>query len=214
MKECTLTKYKEEIIKKKKIADDFNNSENIFKNLKNCVTFFGSARIDENSESSRMAQKLAYNLSKKGINIVTGGGNGIMRAANKGAFKAKKAESIGLNILIPTEQKLNPYTTRNFTFNYFFSRKYMLVKHSAACVVFPGGFGTLDELFEIIILIQTEKIKKIKIYLYDTNFWKDLIKFMEKTLIKEGMITQKEFELFVLTDDLEFIEKDILKLFD
>jgi hypothetical protein len=208
-----LAKCKEEIIKKNKIADDFNGSEDIFKNIKNCVTFFGSARIDENSESCKMAQKLAYNLSKKGINIVTGGGNGIMQAANKGAFKAKKAESIGLNIIIPSEQKINPYTTRNFTFNYFFSRKYMLVKHSSACVVFPGGFGTLDELFEIIILIQTKKLEKLKIYLYDTEFWKDLIKFMKKTLIKKGMITKKEFEILVLTDDLEFIEKDILKLF-
>lgn len=137
-----------------------------------------------------------------------------MEAANRGAFKAKTVESIGLNILIPQEQRLNPYTTRNHTFNYFFSRKYMLVKHSSACVVFPGGYGTLDELFEIIILVQTKKLQNLKIYLYGTNFWRDLISFIENTLLKEGMINKSELEVFTLTDDLEFIEKDILKLFN
>lgn len=204
----------EETIEKNKIANDFNESEEVFKDIDNCVTFFGSARIKPENKFCKMAEKLAFNLNKKGINIVTGGGGGIMEAANKGAYEAKTAESIGLNIIIPTEQKLNPYTTRNHTFNYFFSRKYMLVKHSKACVVFPGGYGTLDELFEIIILVQTEKIKNLKIYLYDTNFWKDMIKFLDGTLIKEEMISIKELDILTLSDDIEFIEKDVLKLFN
>ncbi|ADG92936.1 conserved hypothetical protein [Arcobacter nitrofigilis DSM 7299] len=209
MTECT-----EEIIEKNKIADDFNCSEKIFDNVKNCVTFFGSARTSQDKKICDLAEKLAFNLASKNINIVTGGGGGIMEAANRGAFKAKTVESIGLNILIPQEQRLNPYTTRNHTFNYFFSRKYMLVKHSSACVVFPGGYGTLDELFEIIILVQTKKLQNLKIYLYGTNFWRDLISFIENTLLKEGMINKSELEVFTLTDDLEFIEKDILKLFN
>ncbi len=214
MKEYILIECSEEIIEKNKIANDFNDSEEIFKDINNCITFFGSARIKQDTKSCEMAQKLAFNLNKKGVNIVTGGGGGIMEAANKGAFEAKGAESIGLNIIIPNEQKLNPYTTRSHTFNYFFSRKFMLVKHSAACVVFPGGYGTLDELFEIIILVQTKKIKNLKIYLYDTNFWKDMLKFLENTLLKEEMINKKELDILTLCDDIEFIEKDILKLFN
>ena len=207
-KEYALTICSEEIIEKNKIANAFNNSEDIYKEINNCVTFFGSVNIDQKTEN------VVYNLSKQCINIVTGGGDSIMEAANKGAYNAKNAQSIGLNIIIPTEQKLNPYTTRNHTFNYFFSRKFMLVRHSSACVVFPGGYGTLDELFEIIILLQTEKLKNIKIYLYDTSFWNDLIVFLKKSLLKEKMINEKELGIFTLTDDLEFIEKDILKLFN
>ncbi|MGB5920306.1 TIGR00730 family Rossman fold protein [Arcobacter sp.] len=209
MPEC-----KEDIIEKNKIADDFNCSEEIYKDIKNCVTFFGSARTSQDTKTCKMAEKLAFNLANKNINIVTGGGGGIMEAANRGAFKTKTVQSIGLNILIPQEQKLNPYTTRNHTFNYFFSRKYMLVKHSSACVIFPGGYGTLDEFFEIIILVQTKKLQNLKIYLYDTTFWRDLISFIENTLLKEGMISKSDLDIFTITDDLEFIEKDILKLFN
>ncbi len=209
MPEC-----KEDIIEKNKIANDFNCSDEIYKNIKKCVTFFGSARVSQDKKICDLAEKLAFNLANNNINIVTGGGGGIMEAANRGAFKVKGVESIGLNILIPQEQRLNPYTTRNHTFNYFFSRKYMLVKHSSACIVFPGGYGTLDELFEIIILVQTKKLQNLKIYLYDTTFWKGLISFIENTLLKEGMINRSELDIFTLTDDLKFIEKDILKLFN
>lgn len=207
-----MEKCKEEIIKKNKVANDFNNSEEIFENLKNCVTIFGSARLSEDNKYSKKAQKLSYNLAKKGIHIVTGGGGGIMRASNKGAFKAKNAHSIGLNIKIPKEQKLNPYTTKNFTFNYLFSRKFMLVKHSRACVIFPGGFGTLDELFEVLTLMQTEKISNYKVYLIENEYWKHLIKFIKKSLLKEGMINKEDLEKIILTDDIKFVEKDILKL--
>jgi uncharacterized protein (TIGR00730 family) len=209
-----LAKCTEEIIEKNKIASDFNDAGKIFENIKNCVTIFGSARSKQDSTTCKMAEKLAFNLAKNGINIVTGGGGGVMEASNKGAFNAKNSESIGLNIILPHEQKLNPYTTKNYTFNYFFTRKYMLIKHSKAYVVFPGGYGTLDELFEIVILSQTKKIQNTKIYLYDSSFWKDLISFIENSLLKNSMINEDELNIFTLTDDLEFIEKDVLKLFN
>lgn len=207
MAKCT-----EEIIKKNELANDFNNSEEVFKDLVHNITIFGSARVKQSNKYSLEAQKLAYNLAKKGINIVTGGGNGIMSAANKGAFEAKSAHSIGLNIKIPKEQTLNPYTTRNFTFNYFFSRKFMLVKYSKACIIFPGGFGTLDELFEVLTLIQTKKIVNLKIYLVGSSYWKPLIKFLKNSLVKEGMIDKKDLKILKITDDIKFIEEDVSKL--
>ncbi len=149
---------KEEHIYKKAISDDFKNGEKLLQNLKNCITIFGSSRTPPGDDYSLLAQKLSFNLAQKEINIITGGGNGIMQAANKGAYKSSNAESIGLNIDLPHEQNLNSYTTKSLKFNYFFSRKYMLVKYSKACVVFPGGFGTLDELFEVLTLVQTGKL--------------------------------------------------------
>lgn len=207
-----MTKCESINIKKKKVANDFKDSEIIFENLSSCVTFFGSARVKESSKYAKDAEFLAYELAKNGINIVTGGGGGIMQAANKGAFNSKNAESLGLNILIPREQSLNPYTTRNFTFNYFFSRKFMLIKHSCACVVFPGGFGTLDELFEVFTLLLTKKIENLKIYLINCDFWKNLILFFKENLVNEGMIEEIDLNIFTLTDDLEFVKNDILDL--
>ncbi len=131
-----------------------------------------------------LAQKLAYKLAKQGVNIITGGGDGIMQAANRGAYKANNADSIGLSIQLPFEQSENPYTTKNLTFNYFFSRKYMLVKYSKACVIFPGGFGTLDEMFEVLTLTQTGKMNGFKIFLVGEDYWKYLIKFIKNLYIK------------------------------
>ena len=172
----------QEIIYKKKIADDFNQGKDLLQNLKNSVTIFGSARTKQSDKYSILAQKLSYNLAKNDINIITGGGDGIMKAANRGAYKSNNAHSIGLGIDLPFEQSLNPYTTKNLTFNYFFSRKYMLVKYSKACVVFPGGFGTLDEMFEVLTLTQTGKLNGFKIYLVGCDYWKYLLKFMKKSL--------------------------------
>jgi uncharacterized protein (TIGR00730 family) len=197
---------------KKTIADDFNNGKELLKSLKNSVTIFGSARTKQTSKDAMLAQKLAYNLAKKGVNIITGGGDGIMQAANRGAYKANNADSIGLNILLPHEQSKNPYTTKDLTFNYFFSRKYMLVKYSHACIVFPGGFGTLDEMFEVLTLVQTGKIKDFKIFLVGVDYWKYLLKFIKKSLYKEKMINKEDLKIIKLTDNIKYIEKEILKL--
>jgi uncharacterized protein (TIGR00730 family) len=203
---------KNEIIYKKKIADDFNNGKELLKDLKNSVTIFGSARTKVDDKYARLATKLAKKLAKKDINIITGGGHGIMGAANKGAFKSKKAESIGLNIILPYEDNNNKYTTKDLTFNYFFSRKYMLVKYSRACVVFPGGFGTLDELFEVLTLIQTGKLNGFRVFLVGCEYWEYLIKFFEKSLYKEEMINKSDLKVITLTDNIKKIEKEILKL--
>ncbi len=201
-----------ETICKKRIADDFNYGKELLQDLKNSVTFFGSARTPQTDKYSILTQKLAYKLSKKNINIITGGGDGIMQAANRGAYKADSAHSIGLSIDLPFEQSTNPYTTKNLTFNYFFSRKYMLVKYSQACVVFPGGFGTLDEMFEVLTLTQTGKMNGFKVFLVGVDYWKYLIKFIKKSLYKEGMINKEDLNIITLTDDIKLIEKEIEKL--
>ena len=198
------------VIFKKKIANDFHDGKKILDNIGPSVTIFGSARISQANDYAMKAQKIAYKLAKNGINIISGGGDGIMKAANRGAFKADTAESVGLSIKLPNEQTMNPYTTKHLTFNYFFSRKYMLVKYSKACIVFPGGFGTLDELFEVLTLTQTGKMNGFRIYLYGKEYWKPLVKFIKNSLYKEKMIEKKDLKLIHLCDDLKTIEKDIL----
>jgi len=203
-------KTKEEKIYKQKIADDFNNGKELLQDLENSVTVFGSARTAPTDDYAIQAQTLGFELAKKGINVITGGGDGIMQAANRGAYKANNAESIGLSIQLPFEQSSNPYTTKGITFNYFFSRKYMLVKYSRACVVFPGGYGTLDELFEVLTLTQTGKMAGgFRVYLVGVEYWKYLLKFIKKSLYKEGMINKEDIDLIKLTDDLDFICEDI-----
>lgn len=203
---------KADIIYKKRIADDFNEGKAVLDALGSSVTIFGSARTKESDDYAILAQKLAYRLAKNNINVITGGGDGIMKAANRGAFKANNAESIGLSISLPFEQSTNPYTTKNLTFNYFFSRKYMLVKYSAACVVFPGGFGTLDEMFEVLTLTQTGKMNGFKIYLVGEEYWKYLLKFIKKSLYKHGMIDEKDLEIITCTDNIKKIEKELKEL--
>lgn len=205
----------EDIIYKKTIADDFNEGKQLLHRLEHSVTVFGSARTSPTHNFAIQAQTLAYNLAKKGVNIITGGGDGIMQAANRGAYKAGNAHSVGLSIKLPHEESTNPYTTKDLTFNYFFSRKYMLVKYSKACVIFPGGYGTLDEMFEVLTLVQTKKIKEdFKVFLYGVEYWQDLLKFIKTSLLKEEMINEEDIDLITLTDDLSLIEKEIEKLLD
>ncbi|MEA1956068.1 MAG: TIGR00730 family Rossman fold protein [Campylobacterota bacterium] len=173
------------------------------------VTIFGSARTDSKNFYYKKAQKLSSILSKHGFNIMTGGGPGIMEAANRGAIKYKNTESIGLNIDLPFEQVANKYTTKSLSFDYFFSRKVMLVKYSIAYVLFPGGYGTLDELFEALTLVQTKKVIGVKIFLVGIEFYKPLMEFIEKKLYNENMINRTDFEIIILTDDLEVIVNEI-----
>ncbi|MBL8999662.1 MAG: TIGR00730 family Rossman fold protein [Phycisphaerae bacterium] len=165
-----------------------------------CVTVFGSARLPETDPSYQQARELAARISRLGVTIMTGGGPGIMEAANRGA-KDAGGRSIGCNIKLPMEQKPNPYVDTFIEFRYFFVRKVMLVKYSAAFVVMPGGFGTMDELFEALTLVQTGKIASFPVVLVGTEFWSPMIHFIRETLARRGLIDRADLNLLTVTDD-------------
>ncbi len=196
-----------------RIMSEFVNGFEILRKYSTAATFFGSARLTPKDPSYKDAELLASKLAKKGYTIITGGGPGIMEAANVGSFKVG-GKSVGLNIQLPMEQKLNPYVTESESFHFFFSRKVMLSFASEVYVYFPGGFGTLDELFEVITLIQTEKIQKIPVVLYGKEFWTPLLAVFEKTLLKEyKTISKEDLDLFHLVDSVddayEYITKNV-----
>lgn len=191
-----------------KILADFVKGFDELGDLGPTVTIFGSARTDKDNKYYKEALHLASLLGSRGYNIMTGGGSGIMEAANKGA-KKHEVESIGLNIDLPFEQTLNPFTTKELTFDYFFSRKVMLVKYSMAYVIFPGGFGTLDELFESLTLVQTKKVTGVKIFIIGTEFYQPLLNFINDKLFSDGMINKEDLEIIRLTDDLECVVDEI-----
>ena len=172
------------------------------------VTIFGSSRLREDHEVYAKAVDLSTRLASAGFAVVTGGGPGIMEAGNKGAFEAG-GRSVGLNIALPHEQAPNPYQTASLDFTYFFVRKVMLVKYSTAFVVFPGGFGTIDELFEALTLIQTKKIKPFPVYLVGVAYWQGLIDWIKSTLVRDGTVSEHDLHLFKLVDDVEGIPEEI-----
>jgi uncharacterized protein (TIGR00730 family) len=165
------------------------------------VSVFGSASITETDPVYEMGRKVGRLLAESGFSVVTGGGPGAMEAANRGAFEAK-GKSVGLNIHLPKEQKANPYTSISIDFRYFFIRKVMFVKYAVAYVILPGGFGTMDELFEAMTLIQTNRIKPFPVILLGKDYWKDLIAWIKKTmLMKHRMICPDDMDLFQCVDD-------------
>jgi hypothetical protein len=194
-----------------RIMSEFVQGFELLRKYDLAATFWGSARLQPNDPYYKAAEELAAKLAKKGFTIISGGGPGIMEASNVGAFKVG-GNSIGLNIQLPFEQKLNPYTTESLNFDFFFSRKVMLTFASEVYVYFPGGFGTLDELFEIITLIQTKKIEKLPVILYGKEFWEPLMRFFEKDLLKKyKTISKEDLELFYVTDSVDEAYKYILK---
>jgi uncharacterized protein (TIGR00730 family) len=168
------------------------------------VTIFGSARTKPDDPDYQKAEKLAELLVRAGFSVITGGGPGIMEAANKGASNAV-GYSVGLNIRLPMEQEPNPYANIKLEFRYFFVRKVVLAKYSVAFVFFPGGFGTMDEMFEILTLVQTRKIRPVPIVLVDKQFWKPLVSWFTKTLIPENKISTQDLEIFKVIDEPEEI---------
>ena len=166
-----------------------------------CVTVFGSARFDENHEYYKLTQQLSGEIAKLGFTIMTGGGPGIMEAANRGA-KDVGGKSFGCNIVLEHEQKPNPYLDKWVNINYFFVRKTLLIKYSFAFVVMPGGFGTLDELLEAMTLIQTKKIKDFPIVIFCKDFHKDLIEHIER-MKERKTISEEDLQLFLVTDSIE-----------
>jgi len=192
-----------------KIIADFVHGFDELGDLGPSVTIFGSARTDKEDEYYKKAVILGDKLGAAGFNVITGGGPGIMEAANKGAYNNPHVESIGLNIDLPMEQTANPFVTKERTFDYFFSRKVMLVKYSIAYVIFPGGYGTLDELFEALTLIQTKKVSGVKIFVVGIDFFQPLMDFITSKLLPAGMIDKEDVDLITLTDDLDHIAEQI-----
>ena len=163
------------------------------------VSVFGSARTAETDEMYIAAQETARLLAEAGFEIITGGGPGIMEAANRGAFEAGKV-SVGCNIELPFEQMANPYLTKSLSFKYFFVRKTMFIKYSNAYIIFPGGFGTMDELFEALTLIQTRKIRNFPVVLFGSQYWRGLLAWLTSTMLNEKNISPEDLGLIHLTD--------------
>lgn len=188
-----------------RIDKEFSEGFKKINQHKDTVTVFGSARFTEDHPYYQKARDISAVLSKAGYTIVTGGGGGIMEAGNRGAFEAG-GQSLGFNIELPHEQVLNPYTTDSLPFRYFFTRKVILAFGASAYVVFPGGYGTLDELFEIITLIQTKKMPSAPVILVGNEFWKDLDKFIrEQMLEKSATISPDDELLYTITEDPDVI---------
>lgn len=169
-----------------------------------CVSIFGSARTEAGTKYYLLAEEIAYKLTAEGYGIITGGGPGIMEAANKGAQKAN-GKSVGLNIKLPFEQSPNPFIDqdKNITFDYFFVRKLMFIKYAQGFIALPGGFGTMDELFESLTLIQTRKIGKFPIVLVGKEYWSGLVDWIKETLINEKYINPDDLKLFTVVDSAD-----------
>ncbi len=187
-----------------KIMSEFVAGFESMARLGPCVSIFGSARTQSSHKYYELAEEIAYGITKVGFGVITGGGPGIMEAANKGANRGG-GKSVGLGITLPFEAGNNDYIDFNLshTFDYFFVRKVMLVKYAQGFIALPGGFGTLDELFEALTLIQTDKIGRFPIVLVGTEYWGGLIDWMKATLLEEGKIKEEDLKLFRLVDTAE-----------
>ncbi len=194
-----------------KIMGEFVNGFEKMSEIGPCVTIFGSARTKEDANYYELTVNVAKKVSEAGYGIITGGGPGIMEAGNKGAHLAG-GTSVGLNIELPFEQNDNPYIDddKSLDFDYFFVRKVMFVKYSQAFVVLPGGFGTLDELFEALTLIQTNKIGKFPIILVGISFWKGLINWIKDTMLDAGNISETDLDLIRIVDT----EEEVVEIID
>lgn len=195
------------------IMAEFVDATERLKEITPAVSIFGSARTQPDSPYYQLTEKIARMLSDAGFSVISGGGPGIMEAANKGAFGGY-SPSIGLNIELPHEQRLNPYQDISQNFKHFFMRKVMFVKNASAYVVLPGGFGTLDELMECITLVQTGKTLKMPIILVCESFWRGLMDWIKTTLVNEEMISPSDLDLIQIIDDPDMIVAAIFKHYE
>jgi len=182
-----------------RIMAEFVDGIETLSSLEPAVTIFGSSRSKPGDRYYTMAEDMGRKLAHEGFTVITGGGPGIMEAANKGALEAG-GQSVGLNIVLPFEQKLNPYTNIHINFRYFFVRKVMFLKYAMSYVIFPGGFGTMDELFESLTLIQTDKMKPFPVILIGTDYWGGMLKWINETMLMEKMILAEDTSIFTLVD--------------
>jgi uncharacterized protein (TIGR00730 family) len=185
-----------------RIMAEFVEGFEVLPDVHPAVTIFGSARVSRNSPVYKATEKLARLLVENQFNVISGGGPGVMEAANKGAVEGG-GKSVGLHIHLPQEQKPNNYANIRLDFNYFFIRKVMFVKYAVAYVIMPGGFGTLDELFEAITLIQTKRIRSFPVVLMDSRYWKGLVDWIKKTLLKSKFISTQDLDIFHVVDKPE-----------
>jgi uncharacterized protein (TIGR00730 family) len=193
-----------------RIMGEFVEGFDALAELGQAVTIFGSARIRPDNPMYAVAEHVAMLLAKAGFAIITGGGPGIMEAANRGA-RAAGAKSVGLNVELPFEQGINQYVDLAIEFRYFFVRKTMFVKYAQAFVIFPGGFGTMDELFEALTLIQTGKIQNFPVILFGSSYWSGLVEWLRATMLAEGKIAQADLDLPMIVDSPEVVRDLIVK---
>ena len=202
--------YKTDTWRVMRILGEFVEGFDALAELETAVTIFGSARAKPGDVQYETAVTVAQKLGEAGFNIITGGGPGIMEAGNKGARLAG-VQSVGLNIELPFEQHLNPYVDLSIDFRYFFTRKVMLVKYAQAFVIFPGGFGTMDELFESLTLIQTGKVQNFPVVLFDTAYWGGLLAWLKDTMLADGKISAEDLDLLILTDSPDEVRDVIVR---
>jgi len=205
----------DEIRDSHKVLADLWQGVSAFEKIKNCVTIYGSARFKEGHLYYELARSIAKALAENGFSVMTGGGPGVMEAANRGA-KEGGGVSLGCNIVLPFEQKLNPYVDTKVEFEFFFTRKVILRKNSVAYVLMPGGFGTMDEIFEVLTLIQTGKLPARPVVCMGKDYWKHLGTFLRETMLKVETISPEDLELALVTDDIpeaiDYIRKKISNL--
>ncbi len=197
----------------RRISDELARGFKTLSRFENTVSVFGSSRLGPRDFYYKLAEKTAFLLTRAGYGIITGGGPSIMEAANKGARRAG-GTSIGLNIYLPTEQTANPYATTQIEFHYFFVRKVMFVRYAKAFVIFPGGYGTLDELFESINLIQTVRIAPFPVILVGSRYWQGLLHWLMSTVLRRGCISPEDLSLFSLVDKAEDVVRVIRKFYE
>jgi uncharacterized protein (TIGR00730 family) len=188
-----------------RIISEFTEGFDKLSHLGYAISIFGSARLAPEHPYYRQTMDIARRLVGEGFSVITGGGPGIMEAANKGAFEeaAKHVHSVGLNIQLPHEQAPNSYQNIALSYRYFFARKVMFVKHSMGYVCMPGGFGTLDEFFEALTLVQTMKIYPMPLILFGVEYWQGLMEWMKQTMLPHGTVSPGDFDYLTLTDDVD-----------
>jgi uncharacterized protein (TIGR00730 family) len=193
-----------------RIGGELKRGFELLHDVRYAVSIFGSARVPAGEPEYELARSIARRLSDSGLAVITGGGPGVMEAANRGA-KEGGSLSIGLNIELPFEQHENPYLDREMTCHYFFTRKLFFVRYAIGFVVFPGGFGTLDELFEALTLSQTDRIRHFPIVLVGGEYWNDLIAWMRRNLLGRGMISPGDLDLFTVCDDADEVAAAVFR---